>query len=198
MQQLEQLVLGISANVERVVERLDTMEDRAIVPTTPVHAKTQADVALTPKTQELTNFFKIPPQNAPAVQRELFLMQAKMTFEQPLTQERNKHEVASIFRVIRVLLDGPMDNTTRKAIMTMLVRAKEISLMESSGVKFASVFASHIHMDTQSNIISSAHSAALLADKPSSTRRRPHTKDSKRRPKQTKEGDGAKTPVQKK
>jgi hypothetical protein len=127
----------------------------------------------------------------------MFVMQSRMTLEQPLSQERNKHEVAAIFRVVRVLVEGPMDNSARKAVMVLLLRAKEVGLMESSGVKYASTFASHIQHEAESSILSAAHSAALLADKRGNNQRtqqqyKSSKKSGRHRKDKDKSGDGDK------
>lgn len=164
---METLIVKLSSNVDRITDRIRDDEVRVVTPQTPIHNSGihQADQSLTPKSQELTRIFKIPDRRSSPIERELFFVQAKMAFEQPITQDRNKHEVAFIFRSIKVMLEGPMDNTARKVMSMMLVRAKELTLVESSGVKFATTYASHILLETESGILSAAHNAALLADR---------------------------------
>jgi hypothetical protein len=192
MEQMETLVMTLSSNMEQVTQRISTLGDRP--PATPVNTKhAQIDLTLTPKSQDLAKFFKIPDGKSSPMERELFFVQSKMSMEQLVSQDRNKHEMASIFRTIRVLLDGPLDSTARKAIMTLMVRAKELTLMESSGIKFATTFANHIHFDSESNIISAAHNAALLADRKGSSSKQPtNNKNGKRTHRRSRDSDGGK------
>ncbi len=195
----------LSANVSKVVDKISLMETSSLAgqPQQPQQQQQQhtqqlpAGPALTPKSKELTGYFEIPETGSTQLERQLFFVQTKLSLEQPITQERNRHEAAAIFRVVRTLLDGPLDNTARKAIAQLLVRAKELLLMESSGVKFATTFANHINYNAESSIISSAHNAALLADR-KSNRSSGNTKTAKKkRTRPTKEADDSKASASK-
>ena len=118
---------------------------------------------LTPK-MDLMRIFKVPSHTSSPQDIEHTLMSWKLRFELPLKQERNRQEIRAIFRTIGVLLSGEISESIREAIVVSLSRCEELTLLETHGSSYATTWAHQIFLRTDdSQVLASAHAAALLA-----------------------------------
>ena len=164
---LAQSVSATSNSVNALRQTVEGIQQANLAPsdvasvTTESHAEPKS--ILTPK-MDLMRIFKVPSATSPPQEIEHTLMSWKLRFELPLKQERNRQEVRAIFRAIGVLMSGVLSDSVREAIVVCLSRCEELTLLETHGSSYATTWAHQIFLRADdSQVLASAHAAALMA-----------------------------------